>query len=150
MTGLCDADDRYSPTLDGYKIPACFWKLICYVDSAGTTQVVGFVGNNTLLHNDDSAGKAARTASVTTPVGQQAILDVMTRDSFINSGWDGAETYLKRNRGASDAPTAANCKSKRTISAAVKNEWSSLLWEDLKAQEFTEEVDLEMVKNFRD
>lgn len=148
MTGVCDANDRFSPTLDGYKVPSCWWKLICYVDTAGTTQVVGFIGNNTLIDfaGSPSGEKAVRVVDTTTPRGQQEILDVMTRDTFIMDAWTGAETYLRRNRGIVNTPTAANCRSKRTISAAVKNEWSSVMREGVLEHKYTSDVDLEAVK----
>jgi hypothetical protein len=129
ITGLCDLDDRYSPTAEGYIIPACFWKLICYKDDSGSTQVVGFIGNNTLLGANDAKGKEERKLSTTMPQSQQDIMDVMTRDSFINAAWSGAEDYLLRNRNEKSLPTAAACKLKKTLSEAVKNEWSRLMLE---------------------
>lgn len=141
MTGVCDLDDKHSPTLIGYRVPSCYWKLICYVDTAGETQVVGFIGNNTLLDYsapNDSPVKNERRNSTLTPRGQQEILDEMLvrRQSFIEEAWEGAEQYLLVNRNELRAPEAAQCWDKRTISEAVESEWIAVMQEGL--EEFEE------------
>jgi hypothetical protein len=149
MTGLCDLDDIYSPTAEGYHIPACYWKLICYTDKQGSTQVVGFIGNNTLLHNEDSIGKAERTASTTYPRSQQDILNLTNRRKFVADAWNGAESYLLKNRDPSNfPPTGESCTAMLQISEDVRAEWSFLMKESLYSQEFTEPTDLSLVEKY--
>ncbi len=142
MTGICDSNDKFSPTIAGYDVPSCFWKLVCYVDTSGQTQVVGFIGNNTLLNycsGCDQAGKDLRTSTTITARDQLEITAGINSDrrSFVQEAWTGAETYLLVNRNEYRAPRAADCWAKQTASTAVKNEWNSLLREDVLQHDFT-------------
>jgi hypothetical protein len=153
MTGICDADDRYSPTIIGYRVPSCYWKLICYVDPQGETQVVGYIGNNTLINycsGCDVDAKAERTADTITTRDQRDILAKIYSDrtSFVLEAWMGAETYLLVNRNETRAPRGADCWAKMSVSDSVKNEWNSLLRQDLREQEFTEDIDFEKLEQF--
>lgn len=151
MTGICDRDDVWSPTYIGYKVPACYWKLICYVDPRGDTQVVGFIGNNTLLKycsGCDVEEKAQRVIDTTTVRDQREILNEIdsNRVSFVLEAWVGAESYLLVNRNENRVPRATDCWSRMTAPQEVKDEWNTVMRADVLAHEYTEEMDLDLIQ----
>jgi len=123
ITGVCDRDSVDGVTLDGWRVPDCFWKLSCYKDSAGVARVVGFIGENSLFHKDDAAAKAERTSSTTKPRSQSEILARMTRPNLIEAAWRGAEQYLLENRGSNNLPTPTQCINAKTAPTATLIEW---------------------------
>ncbi|OXA48394.1 Nuclease [Folsomia candida] len=122
-------EDLFSPTNVGYIVPNHYWKLVCYKDAAGVTQVVGFIGNNTLLRANDVAEQDARKASTYLPRSQQEIINTMNinRVHLFQEAWVGGETYLLEGRSEDRLPSADECTFKRDLSPEVRQEWATYI-----------------------
>lgn len=123
MTGVCDNDSSDGVTLDGWRVPDCFWKLVCYKDSGNVARVVGFIGENQLFHKDNTVKKAERSYETTKPRSQSAILARMNRASLIQDAWRKAQTYLLVNRNENDIPSPTQCINALTAPTATLIEW---------------------------
>jgi len=125
MTGVCSADDAKDGPLTyrGWVIPACFWKLVCYRDPVSqVAKVVAFVADNTLTNVKDTAGMAARNATVIMPRSQQEVL-ALTNPTLVEQAWNTAFQVLTPGRQTTKLPTAAECINAKTIDAATVAEW---------------------------
>jgi len=131
QTGLCSADNVADGALTyrGWRIPSCFWKLICYKDASGTVQVVGFIGENTLTNVKDTAAQTRRTEATTKPRSQEDILKLLSTPAVVGEAWTTAVNMLlvDRNVTKSKLPTAAKCKAALTLSADVSAEWAKAI-----------------------
>jgi len=131
MTGTCDQNlpGFMSKTLDGFNVPACFWKMVCYKDDAGVTQVVSFVGNNAITRGGNAADMADRRKTVCEPRGQQDVLNLLSADLWpvVRSGWTDGEAVLLPGRQGPKAPLASECVEKMMIDEAVKQDWVTRL-----------------------
>ena len=127
MTGLCDRDSTDGPTLSGWRVAECFWKLVCYKDSSKVTRVVGFIGNNQLLPADNLSAQNERTTDTITPRSQYEIMDKMDRPEFIQEAWREAEHYLLENRDETGAPEPNDCIDALTAPDSVLEEWRDIM-----------------------
>jgi len=129
MTGVCSADNNEDGVTDlGYKVPMCWWKMICYKDpQSRETKVVSFIGNNTIIsYSGDSPAKTERSLATTRPRSQQEVLDIMDRDESIALAWSHAHEYLLPERTSvspSDMPTADECIRTRELDDDTWEEW---------------------------
>jgi len=131
MTGLCDSDAPgiFTPTLAGYTVPSCYWKMVCYKDDAGATQVVSFIANNTITREGNDADKLARRTSTCMPRSQQDVLDNMSinRWGVVLNAWTSGEEVLLPGRNEENAPLGRDCASKMGIEESARQEWEALL-----------------------
>jgi len=131
MTGLCDPDapGMFSPTLAGYTVPSCYWKMVCYKDDAGVTQVVSFIGNNTITRGGNADDTAARRASTCMPRSQQNVLDNMNLNRWgtVLNAWMSGEQVLLPGRNEQNAPPGSECMAKLSLDNSARVEWESRL-----------------------
>jgi len=128
QTGVCPEDNLVDgpETYRGWRIPKCFWKLMCYKDQAGVTQVVGFIGENTLVPIGDTSAQDARDESTKKARSQSEILALLSRPELVGKAWTTAGTRLLTGRGVSPSkiPTAKECTNALSASSTVLQEWS--------------------------
>jgi len=125
MTGLCDEDSPDGVTQEGYVVPACYWKMVCYREKGtGQTQVVGFIANNALVNKNDQYEVNQRWRDVTTPRSQSEI-EKVTRTSYIAKAWTDAAKYLLEGRDAVGVPDARSCIAAKKVSKETAVEWDN-------------------------
>jgi DNA/RNA endonuclease G (NUC1) len=132
QTGLCSEDNLVDgpETYRGWRIPKCFWKLMCYKDSStGLVQVVGFIGPNTLVGKADTVAQAQRRTETMTPRSQAEVLSLLSRPEIVGEAWTTAGTSLILGRGVvkSKIPTSAQCKAALGLSPEIAAEWSQFV-----------------------
>jgi len=130
MTGICDSNAAgiHSPTLAGFPVPSCFWKMACYKDTSGTTRVVGFIADNTIIPSGDTVAQTERRTQTYTPRSQQDVLNRMgaSHRAVITGEWALGAAALVPGRNENNAPSATQCANTLTLSAAVRDEWAAL------------------------
>lgn len=96
----------------------------CYRDkTTNLTQVVGYIGDNTIVNFSDTVAKTARNASTIQPRSQTEILSLVSKPELVAEGWKDAELWLPVGRGTMDLPKAEECINAKIIPNEVTIQW---------------------------
>jgi len=133
ITGTCPNNVQDGDTVEGYLIPACFWKLICYKENGtGAHRVVGFFGNNTLI-SPTTIDRAARTADVTKPRSQGEMLDLIGSESYVKASWIQAGAAGRDS--STNLPNPTTCITRKSLPDEVASEWGKIMYLDMASLE---------------
>jgi hypothetical protein len=129
ITGTCAEDSPDGDSENGYKVPNCFYKILCYIDAdTKKTVSVGFIGENSVIDSRNLATeRKSRMNSTLTPRNLSDIL-TLAKPGIIKNAFAEAEKALKIGRTFNGPlPTDDSCMKALTLDEAVKTQWATFM-----------------------